>query len=334
MSWNSASVLALVAAVFAIGGARPAYAGAPPRCAPLAVVVDPSVREQWPELQAMIRETFHSRADVDTCARIEVTPVGAGLGLTVVLPDKRIASRSVSRAEDVLPALEGLLLLPERARDDHTTETTTSPPPERREPEARPASSPAVVRLATPPAPVDPATPFRLELDLSADARTGDGWVGGGGGVAGFADIAHWLLGFQGRIDGYHAADTGGHGMALELIALGGHRFALGPNRTLDLTVGPALALHAAAPVTARASAQMPPQMNAPNVSKIDGNDRLARLILGCRLTFGAQSLLRTFVQVDADIGERNPVSGSTPDGAGLPAWTVGLAVGAAVGTR
>jgi hypothetical protein len=40
-------------------------------------------------------------------------------------------------------------------------------------------------------------------------------------------------------------------------------------------------------------------------------------------LTFRAQSLLRTFVQLDADVGEPR-----------LPAWTVGLALGAAVGTR
>ncbi|HSS40652.1 MAG TPA: hypothetical protein VLT58_17935 [Polyangia bacterium] len=330
MSWNGASVLALVAAVLAVVGARPAQAGATPGCAAVAVAVDPSVRGRWPEVAATIREAFQMRADVDTCARIEVTAMGTAIDLIVVLPDGRVASRSVSRAEDILPALEGLLLLPDPAGEDHTTDTR-APPPNRRESEAPPASPPAVVRLAAPPAPVDRGTPFRLELDLAADARTGDGWVGGGGGVGAFADIAHWLVGFQGRIDGYRtAADTGGHGMALELIALGGHRFALGPTRTLDLTVGPALALHAAAAVTARVSAQM----TSVPMPQPDGNQRLARLILGCRLTFGAQSLLRTFVQVDADIGERDPTSGSTPDGAGLPAWTVGLALGAAVGTR
>ena len=110
-------------------------------------------------------------------------------------------------------------------------------------------------------------------------------------------------------------------------MVLAGHRFGLGSRRTLDLTAGPALALHGTTVIVV--------QMTSSGVTMSQTTAALGvpRLVLGSRLTFGAQSLLRTFVEVDADIGP-GPATPPRPDEGGLPAWTVGLALGAALGTR
>ncbi|MFL5304316.1 MAG: hypothetical protein ACJ8F1_03845 [Polyangia bacterium] len=314
MNWNSASALFAMATILVllVVGSRTAHAAA--GCDALAVGVDSSVRERWPDLPATIRESFQTRADVDACARIDVAAQGAAITVTVVLPDGRTAARSVSRPEDILPALEALLLLPDGAAADHIAGTTAP-----RQAEVPAASPPTVARLDMPAPPLERPSPFRIEIDVAADVRAGKGSYGGG--IGALLDIAHWLLGFQGRIERYTAADAGAAAMALELIALGGHRFNLGTSHTLDLTVGPAVALPAANVRSSQMVAQTAPTRVV--VSQTNTDQVRARLIVGSRLTFRAQSLLRTFVQVDADVGEP-----------GQPAWSVGLALGAAVGTR
>lgn len=327
MNWNSASVVSLLTGVFAVAASGSARAAATPGCAPVAVVADAALQERWPDLPAQIRETFQARADVDPCARIELASAGAAVGLRVILPDGRTATRSVSRREDVLPALEALLLLPDAGAGDSRGAPQSAPPP-RTEPEGSPANDRAIVLAAAPAPSTDRPAPFRIELALAAEARAGTGWLGAGAGVASFLDIAHWLVGFQGRIDRYQSPATGAHAVALELIALGGHRFGLGRSCTLDLAGGPALALHG--------STTLVVQMTSTGItrSQTSSNEGLPRVVLGSRLTFGRQSLLRTFVQVDADIGRPGSGTAPSPDEAGLPAWTVGLALGATLGTR
>ncbi|HVT07880.1 MAG TPA: hypothetical protein VHO67_10500 [Polyangia bacterium] len=317
MMWSSASLLpmAVIAAATLMGAGRTARAEATRGCGPLPVAADATVRERWPDLPATIQGTFAERADVDACARIALAAAGASIQLTVTLADGRTASRSVSRLGDVLPALEALLLLPDAPGTDAATDGTTAPPAR------RPDSAPAVARAATPAAPVESATAFRLEIAVAADARAGDGWYGAGGGVAALADLAHWLLGFEGRLDSYRGATADAEAVGLELIALAGRRFDWGSTRTLDLTVGPAVALHGRSAMTTENVAQTGTTRFV--VSPAGDGGSLARLILGCRLTFRAQSVLRTFVQLDADVGQ-----------SGLPTWTLGLALGAAVGTR
>ena len=315
MTWNGASLLPFIAAVAVLGAGRTAHAAATPGCGPLAVRADSTVRERWPELPATIRGTFEARTDVDACAGIDLAAAGATIQVTVILADGRTATRSVSRPEDVLPALEALLLLPDGPAADGTADA-----PPARTPDPAPAS-PTIARAAIPAAPVESATPFRIEIALAADARAGDGWYGAGGGVAALVDLSHWLLGFEGRLDRYRAADADAEAVGLELIALGGRRFNWGSSRTLDLTVGPALALHGTSAMSTENVAQTATTRFV--VSQTGNDGGLARFILGCRLTFRAQSLLRTFVQLDADLGQ-----------SGLPSWTLGLALGAAVGTR
>ena len=318
MTWNGASLLPFIAAVAVLGAGRTARAGATPGCGPLAVGADATVRGRWPDLPATIREIFQARADVDACARVDVAAVGPTIQVTVILADGRTTTRSVSRPADVLPALEGLLLLPDGADAGQAPDASAAPPARR--PDAPPAAAPTIARAATPGVPVQSATPFRIEIAVAGDVRAGDGWYGAGGGVAGLVDLSHWLLGFEGRLDRYRAAAPDSEAVGLELMALGGRRFDWGSSRTLDLTVGPALALHGS---TSMSTANVAQTGTTRFVVPQPGNDGVARLILGCRLTFRAQSLFRTFVQLDADVGQ-----------SGLPTWTMGLALGAALGTR
>jgi hypothetical protein len=50
------------------------------------------------------------------------------------------------------------------------------------------------------------------------------------------------------------------------------------------------------------------------------------------RLSFGRRSAVRTFVQADGEIGETGGSSDPTTGAVRLPAWTIGLAVGAVLG--
>ena len=95
-----------------------------------------------------IRAAIDGRDDADRCARIAIRLERAAIVVTVVLPDGRAASRSVSRGDDVVPTLEALLLLPR---------------PDARAPDAAPAG---------PAAPVRAAAPVRTSATARATART------------------------------------------------------------------------------------------------------------------------------------------------------------------
>jgi hypothetical protein len=59
------------------------------------------------------------------------------------------------------------------------------------------------------------------------------------------------------------------------------------------------------------------------------------RLLLGARVNFSALSTLHTFVGIDGELGPpRAGDGGDIPDAPRLPVWTLGLALGATVGTQ
>ncbi len=341
MTWSKAPALVALTGLVITARARPAAAHAAPACAPAPVVTDATVRRRWPDLPVQIRQTFEHRDDIDACARIDIAITGVAVIVKVTLPDGRTAARSVLRREDLLPALEALLLLPESGSDAVAAPpaaTTAAGPAAKPVRVERPERIAATVTIIAqqPPAPSTDGgtgTHLRIELGLGVEARAGDGQVGAGFGVASFLELAHWLLGFQARIDGYRllAGDTstsGGSGsMALELDALAGRRFELGTT-ALDLVAGPALAMHGNVSMTAPAGSATTP-MAPPREEQ-----GLPRLVVSSRLTFRARAALRTFVQLDAELGRRRSSSDSPPGEADLPAWTAGLAIGATVGTR
>jgi hypothetical protein len=330
--WRYASSCVLSGALAAFG-ASGAFAADPP-CSGIAVAVDADVHARWPELPGQVLHAFETRTDIDTCARVELTWNEGSIAIGVTLPDGRSASRQVSRREDVLPTLEALLLVP-RPAPEALVGAMSAP--------SIPASAPTqtVQATAIPLVPAHMAVPerddmetrrasypsrLRIELSVLTDARVGDGQTSVGLGALSLLDIGGWLVGFEGRADrdqriggGYDAEP------ALELAALGGRRFRL-QSLALDFVGGPAIALrgaHTDTGVTPGGSTTSPSSLGT-----------VPRALLGAHLIFGARSSFRTFIGVDGEFGPANAPGDNPSSESRLPVWTVGLALGATVGTQ
>jgi hypothetical protein len=309
MTWcHAAASLSALAAIAAAAGARPAAAAGRP-CQPLAVETDAGVRAQWPEAPQLVRAAFAGRDDVDACARVALGMNGGSIAVKVVLLDGRATVRTVSQPEDVVPALQALLLVPTRPAAGRPV-TLAAPP----------AATPAARVVA------DEPSRLAIELAVAVGARVGDGQTGGGVGALSFLDMGGWLLGCAGRADVYGPVGDAPPAAALELALLGGRRLRSG-SLALDLVAGPALALEGTSITVTQPALEGRPLMRS--MSEV----RSGRLLFGARLNFRARSVLRTFVALDADIGS----SGAAPDPSlemgQLPVWTVGFTLGATVGT-
>ena len=323
MGRHAAMLSTLAVALAAPGEARAAEQA----CAPAPVEIDPAVGARWPELPRHLRDALEGRDDLDRCARIAIHMNAAAIALEVGLPDGRVASRAVSRGEDVVPTLEALLLLPSGPRQPvggaAPEEPTAAPPP------PSPTSGGATVLSAvvepTPP----PAPRFRLESSLATGARIGDGQVGLSLGALTVFDLRGWLLGFEGAVDHYENTGAVASVDALALGLLAGRRFRFEP-AMVDLTVGPAVALpgignRSAVKAEAGSSGgQAPPPA--------DDGPR-ARLLAGARVIFRPRSLVRPFGGVEAELGLGKTGTGFSPGELPLPRWVVGLVAGATVGT-
>jgi hypothetical protein len=106
----------------------------------------------------------------------------------------------------------------------------------------------------------------------------------------------------------------------------------------LDLTAGPAVAIKgfALSETEVRAVDTTAPPMTAPMPPppRSDTSSGPApRLLLGARLGFSPRSVFRTFIGIDGEIGPARDATNAEPSSARLPAYSVGLALGATVGT-
>ena len=147
----------------------------------------------------------------------------------------------------------------------------------------------------------------------------------------------HWLVGFEGRADAYRFDLGGDPETVLELAILAGRRFDLG-SVALDLTAGPAVAMKGLAlsqTHVARVSSMLS-QMDM-QVDTQEQSDRssgpVPRLLLGARVGFSPRSILRTFVGIDGELGPALAQGNADRFSARLPTFSVGLALGASVGT-
>jgi hypothetical protein len=344
MKWCHAASLSALSGVIAALAAAPAVAADRP-CPPMVVEADAGIRARWPDARRDIRAAFDDRDDIDTCARIELTLTGGAIAVKVALPDGRSATRTVLLRQDVVTTLQALLLVP-RPPAPVTPATPVAPEPSRPlTPPARtvgarevpaPASSVLAARRAPVSLPVDgPGGGLAVELSIGVGARIGDGQTGGGFAVLSFLDLAGWLVGFEGRVDSYQPMTGGPAAGALGLALLGGRRFRFG-TLALDLVGGPAI-VHEGGSMSVSQRAPGEPVLV---MERRDEN--LPRLRLGARLNFRARSVFRTFVGLDGDFGEQrddvnvqvNAPAGRLPiDQGRLPAWTLGLVLGATVGT-
>lgn len=303
-------------------------------CPAIVVEADPAVRARWPGLRDAVREAFEARDDVDRCARVTLTIRGRAIGLDVALPDGRSAYRVASRREDVVPALQALLLVPEEAPSEPPSDEPIPPAASPVPAEMEIPSTAALVAAArdapspTSPAAQSPASHLRIELSALTGARIGDGRAGVLLGAVSFLDVSGWLVGFAGSVQRYRELGGSEGAGALELALLGGRRFRFG-TMALDLTAGPAAAyegtttFETAQPVGTRS------QIQSGSVSST-----VPRLLLEARLAFAALSTVHTFVGIDGDFGPgQSPDASLLPNAPRLPTWTLGLALGATVGT-
>jgi hypothetical protein len=172
-----------------------------------------------------------------------------------------------------------------------------------------------------------PPSRLRIELSVLTGGRIGDGQTGVGLGALSFLDLSGWLVGFEGRVDRYKPLSGGPtDGSALELAVLGGRRFRF-HDLALDVTAGPAAAVQGTATFAARSS------VTGNDVTK-SSSSTVPRLLLGARVSFSALSTLHTFVGVDGELGPSRAGGIDVPGASRLPVWTLGLALGATVGTR
>jgi hypothetical protein len=312
-------------------------------CPGVMIDADSDFRARFPDLLEQLQLQLAARSDLDPCARVDVRAEGdAVVTLTVTLPDGRAASRSVTRRDDIIPTLQALLLVPARTSAALAAAPATAPPPT-----TAPTPLPSRrLRLRANPDRLDddappvapPARTLGVELSVLTGARMGDGQVGVGAGMLGFLEVHGWLLGFEGRADVYRPLLSGGDPeTALELALLAGRRFDFG-GVALDLSAGPAVAMKGLAFSQSRsmqvvsmgpnsAPPPRPPPESDPNSGPVP------RLLLGARFGFSPRSVFRTFIGVDGALGPRRVDDNAENASARLPAFSLGLSLGATVGT-
>jgi hypothetical protein len=313
--------------------ARDALGEGPP-CPQMTIEADRSVQARWPGLPQRVLETLEVREDLDRCARVILSSRNDAISVAVSLPDGRSAHRSVSRREDVIPALEPLLIVPpiapireETSSPSATTTAARLPAPATLRPGDSTAPTVASVPVHEAPRPMlaQPSSHLRIELSVLTGARIGDGQASVGLGAVSFLDVYGWLVGFAGRADRYERLDGAHSAGALELALLGGRRLRFGTT-ALDLVGGPAVALGGTTSYGTRSPAG--------NEQSGSASNTVPRLLVEARLVFAAPSTVHTFVAVDGDFGPANsPDASLLPNAPRLPTWTAGLALGATVGT-
>jgi hypothetical protein len=311
-------------------------------CPGVMIGADPDFRARFPDLLEDLQRQLAARSDLDPCARVDVRSEGdAVVTLTVTLPDGRAASRSVTRRDDIIPTLQALLLVPARTSAALVAAPSTASPPT---PAATPLPSHRLRLRANlnrlhddaPPL-AHPARTLGVELSVLTGARMGDGQIGVGAGMLGFLEVHGWLLGFEGRADVYRPLLMGDPETALELALLAGRRFDFG-GLALDLSAGPAVAMKGLAFSQSRSAEVMAMGTNSPPpppppAESDPSSGPVPRLLLGARFGFSPRSVFRTFIGVDGAVGPRRVDENATNASARLPAFSLGLSLGATVGT-
>lgn len=310
-------------------------------CSAPGLEADPGLRARYPELLPRVRDELATLEDLDTCAHIALRlQEGAAIGVEVTLPDGRAASRTAAQREDVLPTVQALLLIPARASASTTAAQVVDSTPLRPAPEARQRRTPSSRRRSTPLhlegdaktlVPTLEPRALGIELSLISGARIGDGQTSFGLGALSFLELSGWLLGGELRADRYQTLTGDSRETALELALLLGKRLQF-QGGALDLTLGPAIAEKGISGSDSQIvqAGTMPP----PPPPREQSSGPVPRLLLGARWGFSPRSVFRTFVGIDGELGPSSAQDSTSSAATRLPLWTVGLALGATVGTR
>lgn len=335
---HRAFALALAAVLATLG--PPQAAALERTCSAPTLEADPAVLTRFPELLERVRAEL-GRPDVDTCARVALrVDDPEAVHVSVTLPDGRIATRSAQRAEDILPVLQALLLVPA------ALPVLEAPPPPKPVPAAAlssgvpPASGLPTQRDRALPSRVEPtARSLGFELSLVGGPRMGEDQLAIGLGALSFLEVHGWLFGFQSRVD-RHQTVLSDPEMGLELAALAGKRLHF-RSFALDLNAGPAVAMKGLAfssTETVRVNPDgLPPPSPPPPPSRFPedpGTGPVPRLLFGVRAGFTPRDVLRSFAGIEASLGPARAEENENPASARFPIFALGLVLGATVGTR
>lgn len=325
-----APIAVRLAVLASVCGASPAWA-AERTCPFVSIESDSAFRARFSDLLDRLQRELASRSDIDACARIVFHLEGDSvITMSVQLPDGRTTSRSVTRPDDIAPTLQALLLVPlPLPAAQAEIPAPPSGPPHRASPRAQPTFDDRKT-----PAPENRARRLGIELSFITGARAGGGQVGVGAGALSFLELYGWLLGFEGRADSYRAMlGSGDRETALELAVLAGRRFHF-DGWALDLTAGPGVAVKGfAVSDTEVVSANMNTVPLALARRRNPNSGAVPRLLFGARFGFSPRSVFRTFVGIDGELGPAQVADEGDENSARLPAFSLGLALGATVGT-
>jgi hypothetical protein len=213
-----------------------------------------------------------------------------------------------------VPVVEALLLVPEPEPEPAPAAKPTSKPVER----SRPVRRIVAPELAAQPPPAG-GSRTGIEFSLAAGVRLGDSQSSVGLGAISFLELSSWLLGVGLRADHYESPSEA-YSVA-ELMALFGHRFRV-HSAAVDLVAGPALVMQTESRVETGPAGGFRETRTEP----------VPRLAVAGHVHFGPPSSLHPFVGIEAEAG---PTTVQDPrPSPELPAWTLGVALGASVGTR
>ncbi|MFZ5892742.1 MAG: hypothetical protein ACOY0T_16910 [Myxococcota bacterium] len=307
-------------------------------CRALEVDADPAVLTRWPGLPQRVQKVLAAREDLDRCAQIKLSMAPPSIVIDVVLVDGRSASRSLAAHEDVLPALEALLLVPEpeptgepsvQTVSDETIEVGPQGAPVRGATTKRSVSRPSRWRTAEALPAANPThaadTRSGIEFSLLTAARVGDGQTSLGLGAISFLEVSSFLIGLEGRINNRVDLAQARPYATLDASLLVGRRMRFG-GVALDFFGGPALIIQEDSSVSTGPAGMI----------ESSTGGAAPRLRFGTHLNFAERAVLRTFMGLEGDVGARadNDEINPNPAPPQLPLWSVGFALGATLGTR
>lgn len=311
--------------------ASPALAAEQP-CTGVTVTAHPSVVTRWPTLSERVRSAVVERSDIDHCASAHLSTGGETITLEVILDDGRSTIRRLSAAEDVVPALEALLLVPPREAVTTTRAVETKRHPRdaetKRGRRSSPAGPPTMSERDTPvPAEreqlVEPEAGVGFLFSIGGGARAGDRQTSGHLGAMALLQVSGWLVGVDGRAVTYEVPLSDGIPQsATELTAVAGYRFGAG-TLSLDLMAGPTLVVQQDMEVSVGPTVKREPT----TISRV-----VPRLFFGSRLTLGARSVLGGFVGIEGAAGPSGESGTSAAHAPALPQWMLGFVIGATLG--
>ncbi|MBL8715763.1 MAG: hypothetical protein JNL79_07190 [Myxococcales bacterium] len=273
-----------LAAAACVIGSVTASAGHAAECTGPELDVEAEAKALHPGLEAKVQAHL---AGSDPCARVHVLATGGKLVVIVTLKDGRTAIRRANDVDDLLDAVDALVLVPTHAVAPAAAE----------EPAVAPRFTP-VVKDEAPKASASASVPTpRLEFAAAATAG-----ISGAPGFAGFGlqglaqlHVAPSLLGVVVRYEplGGPLADTDSRGrfrtMSMSVAAVAGRRMLLG-SMQLDMLAGLGLVA-------------LSQEFKAPGEKEVRSTRLDPRLVASLRLSDSGAASLRGYLGLDLTAG-------------------------------